>query len=445
VTSRPADAYRGVAERAWRWVLDQVRHDANGPWIPWSMTDEPADEPAWDRDGMHSGIGGLAHVLAEIRETRPWTDEEAELSEAIAARLRGVIPTQTDAMFFDGIVSAIGALTALAAPGVDDAVGRLAELGRSDGWPQTTVGPPRYVKGARVNDLTLGTAGVLLGLVWAHRHAAAGSELLANRAADILLAEAEDLPSGINWPHVSVRFVAEPPVVQMPNLSHGLAGIAAAIALAGVELGRPELVEAARSGADHLVTLADTSAHGFVVPRTIPPQPDQDEVTYSWCHGPTGTSLLFRALRYAGVADVAGHDPDAWHRRCLLSVRSSGLPDRLWPGFWDNDGRCCGTAGVGDVLLDSWHMSGSDDDLRFALSLADTLVERAIIDGPHAYWRFIEHRDREPLLPPGVGWMQGAAGIAAYLFHAARVAVDPDSARAVPRIDNWWAVPAGDR
>src|SRR5690349_24062395 len=22
-------------------------------------------------------------------------------------------------------------------------------------------------------------------------------------------------------------------------------------------------------------------------------------------------------------------------------------------GFWDNDGRCCGTAGVGDILLDA--------------------------------------------------------------------------------------------
>ena len=25
-------------------------------------------EPAWDRDGMHSGIGGLAHLLAEIAQ-----------------------------------------------------------------------------------------------------------------------------------------------------------------------------------------------------------------------------------------------------------------------------------------------------------------------------------------------------------------------------------------
>ncbi len=45
----------------------------------------------------------------------------------------------------------------------------------------------------------------------------------------------------------------------MPNWSHGQAGIAAAIAVAGAELDRADLIAAATSGAEHLVTLADTS------------------------------------------------------------------------------------------------------------------------------------------------------------------------------------------
>lgn len=67
--------------------------------------------------------------------------------------------------------------------------------------------------------------------------------------------------------------------------------------------------------------------------------------------------------------------PTDWHRRCLQSVRSSGLPDRIRPGFWDNDGRCCGTAGVGDAFLDAWQRGGTDDDLAFALRLADAVVD----------------------------------------------------------------------
>jgi hypothetical protein len=148
------------------------------------------------------------------------------------------------------------------------------------------------------------------------------------------------------------------------------------------------------------------------------------------------------ALDRAGVEDIAGQAPLAWHRRCLHSVSTSGLPARLHPGFWDNDGRCCGTAGVGEVFLDSWRRSGENEDLEFALHLADTVVERAVLEGSRAYWRFVEHRAPEPRLPPGVGWMQGAAGIAAFLFRVSRVMQDGPKAEAVRRMDTWWALPA---
>ena len=45
----------------------------------------------------------------------------------------------------------------------------------------------------------------------------------------------------------------------------------------------------------------------------------------------------------------------------------------------------------------------------------------------------------DPLLPPGTGWMQGAAGIAATLFGASRLAADND-ATSLARLDNWWAL-----
>jgi hypothetical protein len=438
VSPTSVSAYREVAEAGWGWVLAQVRGQ-DGPWIPAAASDEPG-EPPWDRDGSHSGIGGLAHVLAEIRATRPWSAEEASLAEAIATRVGAQVATQTDVTFFDGLVSTIGVLTALEAPGADDAVARLLELATPDGWPQTAIAAPRYADGARVSDLTLGTAGVLLGAVWALRHGVPGADTLATTAADVLLAEAEPTPTGTNWSFVPRRFLVGEPGSQMPNLSHGLAGIATSLALAGAELGRPDLVDAAVSGAEHLITLADPSVAGFAVARTIPPAPDMDEITWTWCHGPTGTSLLFRALEHAGVPDVGGRPPTTWHGACLHATRTSGIPARLHPGFWDNDGRCCGTAGVAEVFLDAWHRDGDPDQLAFAVELVDTLVTRAIRDDAGACWRFLEHRNDEPLLPPGVGWMQGAAGIVAALFHASRLDEAGMDAHPVARMDTWWAV-----
>ncbi|HET8604478.1 MAG TPA: lanthionine synthetase LanC family protein [Marmoricola sp.] len=438
MTSTPG-AQRELAEAAWRWVLDQVRWD-DGPWIPETVTSDRAEEPPELRDGMHSGIGGLAHVLAEIREARAWTAEEKELAEAIATRLRSRISTEVECSWFDGLPSTIGALIALREPGAEKAVDRLAGLASPDGWPQSFLQPPRHLPDARISDATLGTAGVLLEALWARRHGIAGATRVAEHAAQILLAEAEERSPGLAWLMAPRRFTTTPPP-EMPNWSHGTAGIAAALACAGVELGRPELVDAARAGAEHLIAIGDAGQEGFVVPIQLPPPPDREPVTYTWCHGPTGTSSLFLALDRAGVDEVAGASPLAWHRRCLHSVRSSGLPARLRPGFWDNDGRCCGTASVGEVFLDAWQRTGEEEHLAFASLLADALLEGAVHDGGRACWRFVEHRNAVPLLPPGVGYMQGAAGIAAFLFRISRVSAQGRGAAAVPRSDNWWALP----
>lgn len=437
------DAYAELGEAAWRWVLDQVRWDEGGPWIPESVPHDGG--PPEERDGMHSGIGGLAHVLAEVRATREWTGEERRLADGITARVRAGLGTTTTYSYFDGLVSDLGVLSALGAEGATEAVARLSELMTDDGWEQPWMAPPRFPPHTRINDVTLGTAGNLLGAVWAHRDGVPGAAELAHRTADLLLAEGEPTEAGTNWPFVPERFTedvrAERGDMQMPNWSHGLAGIAASLAVAGSVLDRADLVDAARSGAEHLVTLGDASDGGFVLPHVIPPDPDMDEVTYSWCHGPTGTSLLFTALELAGVDEVSGETPAQWHRRCLRAIRASGVPERLHPGFWDNDGRCCGTAGVGDVFLDAWQRVGDADDLVFAQVLGDALVERAVREGDRACWRFTEHRNEDPLLPPGVGWMQGAAGIAAYLLRLARVLREGRTTPAVARLDTWWNLP----
>ena len=185
---------------------------------------------------------------------------------------------------------------------------------------------------------------------------------------------------------------------------------------------------------------------GFIIPHTLPySRRDVEPVTYTWCHGPAGTSQLFAG---AG-ARRRGHCRRARRHRAagtvLHSILASGIPQRLRPGFWDNDGRCCGTAGVGDVLLDAAQDGASQAAcgtlLQGARTMADALVERAIRDEAGARWRFLEHRQEPPLLPPGTSWMQGAAGIAAFLLRLARVIDNGLSAPVVDRPDQWWAVP----
>jgi hypothetical protein len=268
------------------------------------------------------------------------------------------------------------------------------------------------------------------------------AERIALTGSDALLRAGDATAAGLDWgwwPGAPSRG---------PNYSHGTAGIASALAVAGATFKRPDLVHAAVQGAQHLLSVGSLDGGGFIVPHTIPPSKREVEpVTFSWCHGPTGTSLLFAALAHAGVTEVGGIGVHDLRRRCFRSILDSGVPRRLRPGFWDNDGRCCGTAGVGDALLDGAQDAADAEEatelLAAARVMGDAIVERAIRDRDRAFWRFVEHRQDPPLLPPNTSWMQGAAGIAAFLLRLARVNEEGLEAPVVDRPDAWWAVPAG--
>ncbi|MFE9422622.1 lanthionine synthetase LanC family protein [Kitasatospora sp. NPDC006697] len=423
------EAYRELGEAAWAWVLGQVRQDGEGPWFPETVVDGGTPpEPRQDRDSFYAGIVGLAPLLAEIAQYRELNGTERALSAGIVAKLSAEAARRVEPSLYDGLAGDVMALRLLS-PGAESApLRRLGELATPEGWATTLEFEAN--SSAPLSDVTMGTAGVVMTALWAPTELTAS---LAATGCEALLAAADRTPAGLDWgisPRTKWR---------NPNYSHGTAGIAAALALAGADLGRPDFAEAAVEGARHLLAVGELTDGGFVVPHTIPPSSREVEpLTYTWCHGPAGTSFLFAALAYAGVPEVGGFDVRDLRRRCLSAVLASGVPARLRPGFWDNDGRCCGTAGVGDVLLDAAQDGRDERLLDAARTMGDALIERAVHG---AYWQFVEYRNEDPLLPPGTAWMQGAAGIAAYLLRLARVVDSGLDAPVVDRPDQWWAVP----
>ena len=428
--------YRELGEAAWSWVLGQVRGD-DGPWLPETVPEEDGPvAPAEDRDSFYLGIGGLAPALAELRRHRALTDEELALEHGIVERLSAQAALRTQPSLYDGLAGDAVALRLLDPGSETVALARLVELMTPAGWNSRV--PVDGGTKVPQNDLVGGTAGIVLAAVWAGGEEA---RTIATTGGEALVAVADTTEAGLDW-----AMVRDWPG-RMPNYSHGTAGIATALAVAGQALGRPDFVDAAVQGARHLLAVGSLEDDGFVVPHTIPPSAREVEpVTWTWCHGPAGTSYLFAALDHVGVEEVDGLGVADLRQRCLRSILASGVPQRLRPGFWDNDGRCCGTAGVGDTLLDAAQdatvPAQASALLAAACTMGDALVERVVRDDAGARWRFLEHRQDPPLLPPGTSWMQGAAGIAAYLLRLARVVEGMDAA-VVDRPDSWWAVPAG--
>jgi hypothetical protein len=431
-----SEVYRELGEAAWAWVVGQVREE-DGPWLPAVVPDDGGPvEPGEDRDSLYAGIGGLAPVLAELGQYRVLSGTEQALAAGIVARLSAKAPARAEPSLYDGLGGDVTALKLLAQGGERVALVRLAELMTPAGWPNAL--EIEAGSTAPVTDLVGGAAGVVLAAVWAGGEHA---QQIAATGGGWLLRAADRTEDGLDW----AMLPGWPS--RMPNYAHGTGGIATALAVAGAALGREDFIAAARQGAQHLLAVGLLDDDGFIVPRTLPySSRDTDPVTYTWCHGPAGTSHLFAALAHAGVHEVGGFEVRRLRQRCLHSILTSGVPQRLRPGFWDNDGRCCGTAGVGDVLLDAVQdctdNAAAGTLLQAARTMADALVERATRDQAGARWQFLEHRQDPPLLPPGTSWMQGAAGIAAFLLRLARVLENGPDTPVVDRPDQWWAVPA---
>jgi hypothetical protein len=166
---------------------------------------------------------------------------------------------------------------------------------------------------------------------------------------------------------------------------------------------------------------------GFLVPHSDPQYKPEliDRYSYGWWHGPAGDAQVFRLL-----AQITG-DP-AWPAlagRCWQTVIHSGVPQRLRPGFWDNSGRCCGTAGVLALACD--RQAEQADALPFADVLAGDLAARATADADGARWSNYEHRNSPPTLAPHTGWAMGNAGIIRELLRYARIRDGQDQRYAI--------------
>jgi lantibiotic modifying enzyme len=383
---------------------------------------------AWLEDGepfdcLYSGTAG---VLLGCAEAAAAGFDVARVSAAARGRLLHLAghgadaATMTDDGMFTGWAGVAVALHAWSRAAGDAAA--------ADAAAQVTAqiaGRVLAADGASpCTDVISGDAGVLLALL-------ADGSGIAVRAAGVLagrLAEAaEPGPDGPHW-----RMAANWPSIQ-PGFSHGTAGAAYALAAAGRALHRGDLVDVGARGAGTLLAIGH-HPDGWAVPLVIPPSPGAPAVNYGWCHGPTGTMRLFVLLNEI--------DPQPrWQRAIdagVQALRDSRLPQRLYPGYWDNLARCCGTAGVGQLLLDRYQATGDAALLGWAGTLAADVAGRALTAPQGVTWSNTEHKATPPQLPPQPGFMQGTAGIAGWLARLHALRARAQAPASVPRPGPSW-------
>ena len=426
-SSPPTRPHLQIALAAWNW-LDAHRID----------TPRGATWPADPTDPESTGYTLYTHspgVLPFALELYHATGDQQYLDAAVAgaAHLAATLDQVPVAGLYTGLAGIAFVLTETwRATGQEshrtDAGGATARLldqaqsvGAGIAWPQDSGSDA-----IESNDIVSGTAGTGLALLYLHRVLRYQPALEAAEAAGRrLLERAIETVTGLRW-DMWPGYARE-----MPNFSHGTAGIAYFLATLHRATGSRDFLDAAVAGARYLQSIARVEDNGY---RVFHSRPGGDELHYlSWCHGPVGTNRLFHQL-----AEITGDDEwRDWVARGACGVMATGIPEQRTPGFWENISQCCGTAGVAEHFLTLYRATGNADYKTFVDRLNTDLVTRGTAQGDGRSWTQAEHRVQPQLLVAQTGHMQGAAGVGKYFLHMDSVEERGEGPRVVLPDDPW--------
>lgn len=201
-----------------------------------------------------------------------------------------------------------------------------------------------------------------------------------------------------------------------PGLSHGTAGIAYALAVL-FEVDRKEIqLETAKKAAEYLLEIADEVGEGLLVPYlyTFGNNKEWENKYYGgFCHGPSGTALLFYKL-YEITREEVYFDVVKKLSQGIIELKAPEL--NSW-GLWDSKCWCCGVPGLIEHFTWMYQITGDDKYLSYAKRSAARVIADSFVNSDSSRC-FYGHWDRTD--PRGVetytGLYIGAAGAGAGLL-----------------------------
>ena len=388
---------QGVA----RWLRGVAVPQGNA--LAWAGTPGPAARPIAN---LYSGSAGVVLFFLELHHA---TGDPKDLATARAGAdwLITQIDSESQAGLYTGLAGLGFTLTetwkatqdARYRDAANRVVDRVKQLAKADG---------DAVEWSPVSDIISGTAGIGLWLLSASKDLGrADARELAAAAGRRLISQQIAANGGGKW-----AMTPASPTRLYPNFSHGTAGVAYFLAVLHQATGERRFLEAALSGARYLVKTAKTDGDVCLVFHHEPEADGLDLFYLGWCHGPAGTGRLFHQL----AATTGDREWRTWLTRSANGIRQSGIPERETPGFWNNVGQCCGSASVADFFLSYYQVTRDATALSFARRVTDQILDKATRDELGTRWVHAEHRVQPANVAAQTGWMQGAAGIGAWLL-----------------------------
>ena len=282
---------------------------------------------------------------------------------------------------------------------MEQVVNQLAEWGISDSdglhWSD------------EFNDLIYGEAGTTLFLSYVAERTGDDRALeMAKQGAQFLLSQAQESEAGSYW-----LFRRSKPF-NLPNFSHGTAGVAYVLATVSMLTDDTVFRAGAQAGFDYIKSIAEIEDGRLRIPYGWGSESWDGLYEFGWAHGLVGTTSFFKRLQQAGIDATVAAQFESMSRDTILNI---GLPNTPAEPFSEPstplDMRF-GRAGVLS-LLSRW--SASETDSKKVDTLRDDLWRHiksaAVIENDGAYWLV----DAPAFMGGGrtayTGLFHGAAGI----------------------------------
>ena len=146
------------------------------------------------------------------------------------------------------------------------------------------------------------------------------------------------------------------------------------------------------------------------LPRLLP---DENHICYvGYCAGPVGTARYF----YEGYLKTKEPQYLVDFENAIEGLKLVNAPYERSEGFWEVDNYCCGTAGILQLYIAAYLITGKDEYLTRAIDTGNILIDRVTFEDNVAYWKQAFEQKNPVNITVALGYYDGISGIASSLL-----------------------------
>jgi lantibiotic modifying enzyme len=263
------------------------------------------------------------------------------------------------------------------------------------------------------NDLIYGDAGTALFLAYvAEQTGDENARDMAQQGARFLLGQAQQTQQGSFW------YFRRSKPFNLPNFSHGTAGVAYVLATISTLTDDELLREGAQAGSDYVRSIAVIEDGKIRIPYGWGSESWDGLYEFGWAHGLAGTASFFRQLQVSNIDANTAAKYEKLSLHTLLNINLPGTPSAPFAEPSTSDDMRFGRAGVLSLLSQCCASElGEEGIVKVRAAIWSHIEEAAIREDRMAHWEV----DAPAFMGGGraayTGVFHGAAGIGLAVLH----------------------------